>query len=117
MNKRLLLSLLVIVVLFTITGCGSNNKSKNENNTKENEKTSSIIGTWESKDYIWTFNEDKTCSYYAAGQFSNCTYEIDGEHLYVTYTGEDNPWNYKFSLDGDKLKIVFPLGEEIYTRK
>ncbi len=115
--KKILLSILIVVTIITITGCGK----KEENNSSTKDSSNSIIGTWEYKakayNYIWVFNNDKTCSYDAAGAFSNCTYEIDGDHLYVTYSGEDKPWDYTYILDGDKLKIVFAIGDKTYYRK
>ena len=43
MKKKLLLSLLLVVTLFTITGCGNSKNKKNEENTKNN-KTITVEG-------------------------------------------------------------------------
>ena len=104
--KSLLLSVLFVAILFSLTGCG-----------KKEEKTS-IVGKWAQGSYIYTFNEDKTCSYDAAGTLMKCTYEVDGDKLSILYDGNTAPFETTFSIDGNKLNVKDSFGEDtIYTKK
>lgn len=101
MKKGLVISLL-LVLCFTVVGCG---------------KKDSLVGTWaygSGNTFVFTFNEDKTCSY--AGR--NCTYTVDGEKLSILYEGDTTPFDTTFKIEDNKLTIIDSLNNEVvYTRK
>ena len=100
-----LLIVLLIVGLFTLTGCGES-------------KTEGVIGKWEYSSYVYTFNEDKTGTYDALGTTMNFTYEDDGSKLSILYTGNTSPLELNYRLDGNKLIITDSFGEEVeYIKK
>ena len=103
------LSVFVIAVLgvLVLTGCGN----------KET-KTNSIVGKWALNTFVYTFNEDKTCTYDAAGTTMKCTYEVDGDKLSILYEGNTVPFETTYSIDGNKLNVKDSFGEDtIYTRQ
>jgi len=106
--KKIISSLLVIAVCFLLIGC-----TKKENG---------IVGKWETKlgtySYVYTFNEDKTCTYDAAGTLMKCTYEIKDDTISILYDGNTAPFETTFSIEGNKLNVKDSLGNDtIYTRK
>lgn len=104
MKKILFVSLLASVLCLTIVGCGSKKKT--------------IVGKWALGSYVYTFNEDKTCSYDAAGTIMKCTYKTDGDKLSILYDGDDVSFDTTYSIDGDKLNVKDSFGNDtIYTRK
>ena len=101
MKKSLLVCLLVVSCLL-IVGCG---------------KKEGLVGEWaygSGNTFVFTFNEDKTCSY--AGR--NCTYTVDGDKLSILYDGDTAPFETTFKIEGDKLTIKDSLDNDVvYTRK
>ena len=103
--RTLLISLVALVCLFTLAGCG-----KSESNT--------IVGKWALSNFVYTFNEDGTCSYDAAGTLMKCTYETDGDKLSILYDGDTVSFDTTYSIDGNKLNVRDSFGNDtIYTRK
>ena len=109
MNRILKLSLYTLVLFMSIvvlTACG-NKKAKN-----------AIVGSWEHGKYVYTFNEDKTCSYDAAGTKMKCTYEVDGDKLSILYDGNTTPFETTYSIDKNKLNVKDSFGNDtIYNKK
>lgn len=114
--KRLLKATLIIALmlgaLFTFSACGK--KSSN-----------SIVGNWEyegskysSLKYVYTFNEDGTGKYDAAGVTMEFTYELkDGNKIAILYKGNTDPFETEYSIDGDKLNIKDSSNNDtIYNR-
>ncbi len=101
MKKGLLVCLLAVLCV-TLVGCG---------------KKEGLVGEWaygSGNTFVFTFNEDKTCSY--AGR--NCTYTVDGDKLSVLYDGDTAPFETTFKIEDDKLTIKDSLGNDVvYTRK
>ena len=107
MNKYLKVLVVLVLSVIVLTGC---------KNRKE--KKVSIVGKWAFDSYVYTFNEDKTCSYDAAGTLMKCTYEVDGDKLSILYDGNTAPFETTFSIDGKKLNIKDSFGNDtIYTKK
>ena len=106
--KKLLIGVLFITVCFLLVGCGKGNKSKNP-----------IVGKWAySSNFVYTFNEDKTCEYNAAGTIMKCTYEIDGDNISILYEGNTIASSYEYKIKGKKLIIKDSLGNDVtYIRK
>ena len=106
MNKRIFLSVIAIVFCLTLVGCG------------KKEEKNPIIGKWALGSYVYTFNEDKTCSYEAGPTPMKCTYETNGDKLSILYEGNTAPFETTYSIDGDKLNVKDSFGKDtIYTRK
>jgi uncharacterized lipoprotein YehR (DUF1307 family) len=106
MKKYILSILLVMTLTILLTGCG---------------KDKGLIGSWEYEQgsgYIYTFNEDKTCSYEAFGTKMECTYEDDGKKVSILYTGNTLASSYEYKVEGDTLTIKDSFGKDvIYKRK
>ena len=99
---------LSLIALISLTACG-----------KKEEKKNPIIGKWAyGESFIYTFNEDGTCSYDAAGTMMKCTYTTDGDKLSILYDGNTVPFETTFSIDGNTLNVKDSFGEDtIYKRK
>ena len=107
--KKLNILLIAALVLgvFALTGCNKNAAGSNN-----------IVGKWALNSYVYTFNEDKTCSYDVAGTIMNCTYEVDGDKLSILYEGNTAPFETTYSIDGNKLNVKDSFGNDtIYTKK
>ena len=104
MKIRVLATILLVVGVLSLTGCG--------------EKKNTIVGKWAHGSFVYTFNEDKTCSYDAAGTLMKCTYEVEGEKLSILYDGNTSPFETTYSIDGNKLNVKDSFGSDtIYERK
>ena len=102
--KKLMIAFILMGFLI-LTGCGS--KSSN-----------TIVGKWALGSYVYTFNEDNTCSYDVAGTLMKCTYKVDGDKLSITYDGNTASFDTTYSINGNKLNIKDSFGNDtIYTRK
>ena len=107
MKAKTLLVFVIAAGFLVLTGCG-----------KKEEKTTSIVGKWALDSFVYTFNEDKTCTYDVAGTKMECTYEVDGDKLSILYTGDTIPFETTYSIDGNKLNVKDSFGEDtIYTRQ
>lgn len=79
-----------------------------------------LIGQWEyeSGGFIYTFNEDGTGEYDAAGSLMKFTYTLTDKVLSITYEGSDSSLDLNYELDGDVLNVIDSLGSDtIYNRK
>ena len=102
MKKTLVVALLLVGVL-TLFGCT---------------KKEGLVGKWAHGSYVYTFNEDKTCSYDASGTKMECTYTVDGDKLSILYKGNTAPFDTTYKIDGNKLTIKDSLDNDVeYTRK
>ena len=63
--------------------------------------------------YIYTFNEDKTCEYNAIGTILKCTYEISEDNLSILYDGETKSYETKYKIDNKKLIITDSYGTKV----
>ena len=104
--KKNILGLLVIVFCLVLVGC---NKAKDKN---------TIVGKWAQGSYVYTFNEDGTCTYDVSGKIMKCTYKTDGDKLSILYDGNTAPFETTYSIDGNKLNVKDSFDNDtIYTRK
>ena len=105
MKKGILSLVLVITLAFVLTGCGKKG----------------LVGEWQYESgsgYVYTFNEDKTCSYEAFGTKMECTYEDDGEKVSILYKGNTAASTYEYKIEGDTLTIKDSFGKDVvYKRK
>ena len=106
MKKGILSLVVVITSAFVLTGCG---------------KEKGLVGVWtyeQGSGYVYTFNEDKTCSYEAFGTKMECTYEDDGTKVSILYKGNTVASSYEYKIDGDTLTIKDSFGKDVvYKRK
>ena len=100
--------LIVILVLAVLAGGGFVGykvyKDKKDCDDKEcSEKKDSIIGYWKNDelgyDFIYTFNEDGTGEYDAAGTIMEFTYKTDGNKISILYTGNTVSFDTEYELD------------------
>jgi len=106
MKKRtIILSLILMLGVFALVGCGASKKG--------------IVGVWAyNNSYIYTFNEDGTGNYDAAGTKMEFTYTTEGEKLSILYTGNTAPFETTYTIEGDTLNIKDSFGNDtIYKRK
>ena len=113
--KSVLVVLAIAVMAFALTAC-----EKKEDSKKESKKSEGIVGSWkyEGADYTYTFNEDKTGEYNAAGNKMEFTYELDGNKISILYTGNTAPFETEYEIKGDELNVKDSFGNDtIYKRK
>ena len=104
--KKNILGLLVIVFCLVLVGC---NKAKGKN---------TIVGKWALGSFVYTFNEDGTCTYDVSGKLMKCTYKTDGDKISIIYEGNTAPFETTYSIDGNKLNVKDSFDNDtIYTRK
>ena len=110
MKEKLLAVFLVVAMCFALVGCGKVNSSKE------------IVGQWKNDetgyDFIYTFNEDGTGEYDAAGTIMKFKYTIDGNKISFKYTDEDmETLDTIFSIDGDTLNVKDSNNEDTLYKK
>jgi len=80
-----------------------------------------IVGKWvyeSSDDMYYTFNEDGTGGYFFVGGEMKFTYTDDGTALTIQYETATEPNVFKYTIEGDTLKIEDSLGDMItYIKK
>lgn len=109
MKKKILFCLFALIALVTFVGCD-----------KESSDSNSIVGSWkyESGDYTYKFNADKTGSYTAYGNEMKFTYEDNGKEVSILYTGNTDASTYGYKIEGKKLIIKDSIGNDVvYIRK
>ncbi len=91
---------LACVTLFTLVACGEKEGPAD---------TGSIVGYWQTElagyDFIYSFNEDGTGYYNAAGTVMPFTYAIEGDNLSILYDGDTEPFDTKYELKGNVLNV------------
>ena len=110
--KKILIGIITIFLCTILVGCG-----------KANSKDL-IVGKWKNSttikgyEFIYTFNKDGTGKYDAAGTIMNFTYKIEGDNISIKYEGENmEPFDTKFSIDGNTLNIVDSFGNDTLYKK
>ncbi len=106
--KKTLLVLSVIFVLaaslIVLTGC--------------EKKAEGLVGKWGYNSFVYTFNEDKTGTYDAAGTLMNFTYEDLGTKVSILYTGNTSPLELNYRIEGNKLIVTDSFGKDVeYVKK
>ena len=108
-------ALLLTAMLFALTACGGEKEPE-----APADPAKAIIGSWKYKsgNYVYTFKEDGTGSYDAAGNLMEFTYEIDGENISILYSGSSSPFKTTFSINGNQLDVKDSLGNStIYNKQ
>lgn len=111
MKKKIILSLFVIVALFTITGCGNNQKSNETKSTNQNTKETTKDDTKEK------VNKEITCTY-KSGYTKTLSVIIKDSKATkfantLTYTGDLNTWCKEVHNRYDKLNDVKGASQNI----
>ncbi len=125
--KKMLVTVLsaaiVIGSVFSLTACGGKETAATETPAASDAKQeTAIVGEWKndslgSYEYIYTFSEDGTGQYDAAGTIMPFTYEIDGDKISILYEGNTDPFETTFSIDGDTLNVLDSLGKDTLYKK
>ena len=105
MKKRLFLSLFAVFAVVVLVGC---------------ESKKGLVGKWEydGGGYVYTFNEDKTCSYSFGSSEMKCTYTVDGDKLSILYDGNSASFDTTYKIDGNTLTIKDSFDNDVkYNRK
>ena len=95
--KKVLYSLILLVGVFTLVGCGKSNK---------------LVGTWEGKtndgmNTTFTFKKDGKVDYSNEYGFnSNGTYTVKDSEVTIKLESWDQTKTYEFKVDGDKLSLI-----------
>lgn len=101
MKKVIKYAIILGVITIALSGCGK----------------TSIVGKWAHDSFVYTFNDDKTCSYDVAGSMLYCTYEIEGDKISILYTGNTNAFETPFRIEKDVLYLTDGFGSEITYNK
>ena len=97
--------LVILFVLLLLIGCGK-------------EKSNSLYGSWGHDKYIYTFNEDGSCSYDSKGVVLNCKYTVDNDILVLYYDGNMDPYELTYRIEDGVLHIIDEYGSDVaYKRK
>ena len=113
--RIVLAALLLASMLLALTACGGSNEPETPADPAK-----AIVGQWKYKsgNYVYTFKDDGTGSYDAAGTLMEFTYEIDGENLSILYSGSSAPFKTTFSINGKELDVKDSNGNStIYIRQ
>ena len=76
-----------------------------------------IVGKWAQGSFVYTFNEDGTCSYDISGNTMECTYEAKDGNISILYNGTTSPFKTKYSIDGKTLHIEDSFGSDVTYEK
>ena len=120
--RKIAISVLLIAVLcttiFVLSGCNNNSK---EGDTESVIEGVSIVGSWKNNelgsDFIYTFNEDGTGKYDAAGTIMEFTYTTQEDNISILYTGDTVPFETKYNIDGDTLNVIDSMGNDTLYEK
>lgn len=82
----------------------------------------SIVGSWASEEFsgafVYTFNQDGTGNYDAAGAAMPFKYTITDNKLSIQYEGYDTPFDTTYTVTDKQLTIKDSLDEDVvYNRK
>ncbi len=118
MKKAIALLLVLAMSAVLFAACGQ------KADTPAADPAKAILGQWEYEDgdYIYTFNEDGTGSYGVADlptASMEFTYELkDGGKISILYTGNTEPFETEYVIEGNKLNIKDSFGSDtIYVKK
>ena len=111
MKKKIFMGLLAIILCVVLVGCANTKKDKG------------IVGVWKNDttytgyEFVYTFNEDGTGKYDAAGTIMEFKYTVDGDKLSITYTGDTSSFDTTYSIKDDTLNVLDSLGNDtLYKR-
>lgn len=108
----------LLISLIVLTGC---EKTKQSDKESEQSSGNSIIGSWKNDDlgadYIYTFNDDGTGNYNAAGTIMEFTYTLVGDKISILYKEDTVSFDTEYKIDGDSLNIIDSIGSDTIYKK
>ena len=126
MKKKIILSLLVIVTLFTITGCGNSTKPGKQQGKDDNSTIAGYYEAYEAVQYGQKFDEKATKSENITllvrddntatlkwGNSEGKDYKIDGDRFIALAGDEEGKITYK----NGKIKIELADGDYLAFKK
>lgn len=110
-NGISLLIVLIIIVVLLVAVLIFKGISKNGNT--ENMKSSEIVGSWDNKGIVYTFNTDGTVTLTGRGLHTQeFNYKIKGNKISLTNVESNATMEVEYSINGDKLT----LGTTVWTK-
>ena len=103
-------SLILCALLAVFCLCACSNSDSTAQSTSE-VSNSSLIGTWESIEApgtFFTFNEDGSGIQNSGQIILNFTFSDKGTTVEITYEGTAEPQVCEYTIDGDKLSMLYP---------
>jgi len=129
--KKLLSVLMIVVMVFALAACGETDPNeKSEGVLKYEEYVAAALNEevtieafvqdhqswWDDK--ITVYAQDGTGGYFFVGGEMKFTYTDDGTALTIQYETATEPNVFKYTIEGDTLKIEDSLGDMItYIKK
>lgn len=110
--KTMVLAIVLCVSIITLSAC-------NKNGSSDKASKNPLVGSWtyEGGNYTYTFNEDGTGTYNAAGNKMEFTYKTDENKISITYTGNTAAFETEYSIDGDTLNVKDSVGNDTLYKK
>ncbi|MBQ1351880.1 MAG: hypothetical protein IIY71_04070 [Oscillospiraceae bacterium] len=109
-SKALALILVLVLACSLFAACGAGGGSSNP-----------LVGDWASETFdgkfIYTFNDDGTGNYDAAGTAMPFTYTDEDGKLTILYDGNDIPFETEYTISGKTLTIKDSLGNDVVYNK
>ncbi len=104
-SRRLLALLLAVVMIVSLTACGS----------------SKFTGTWEATLQSLTFTKDKVTVSTLGLDIATYDYKVSGDKIIISASSEGTSfkqeWTYVFNKDKSQVTITTPgLGSVVYTK-
>lgn len=106
----------------TTTAAGATTAAESGSRETVEAADKNIVGNWASRDFdglfIYTFNEDGTGNYDAAGTQMPFTFTMEGDKLSVLFDSDTDSFDTVYKIEGNTLTIKDSLGEDvIYDKK
>ena len=106
MKKVTLVLVMLLVSMLVLTGCKGKEKIKE-----------TIIGSWNSEGYIYTFNNDNTGSYSYKETSMPFTYEDNSDKVVIQFDGSENINTYHYRFENGNLIMKNNFNEDVtYTK-
>ena len=121
--KKYSIILIVFLALLCLSGCKSPEEELNDfiskdNTKKETKSDSSLIGSWDRNNMVYTFNEDGSCTYDMNGRVKNCNYETNKGEITITFESGSTPYVSSYKIEDDKLILKDSSGtDDIFIKK
>ena len=114
LTKIIIAIFIFLATILMLTGCEKKQDVKTE--TKKEENSASIIGTWvdEQETYKYEYKEDGT----AIMNGKEAKYTIEGDTLTIKYDDTTKLYNYKYTLNNTSLTLENEEGTKyVYVKK
>ena len=118
-TKLLSIVLMLAIACVLLAACGA--ADGGEADGGEAESANPLVGDWASQDYsgafIFTFNEDGTGNYDAAGTQMPFTYTAEDGQLSILYDGDTLPFESEYTVEGTVLTMKDSFGDDVIYNK